>query len=59
MHDEFSSPRRSPPLPPPGGNNHDKDDGDEDDDDVDDFEDGELEGDNDDCEDMYFRLESY
>ena len=48
MHDEFSSPRRSPPLPPPGGNNHDKDDGDEDDDDVDDFEDGELEGDNDD-----------
>ena len=40
-HDEFSSPRRSLPLPPPGGNNHDKDD------DVDDFEDGEHEGDND------------
>ena len=48
MHDEFSSPPRSPRLPPPGGNNHDKDDGDENDEDVDDFEDGEHEGDNDD-----------
>ena len=48
MHDEFSSPPRSLPLPPPGGNNHDEDDGDENDDDVDDFEDGEHEGDNDD-----------